>query len=179
MVLRAIVCSIVHDCNGCGERTRKRIRKIHLYIKKKIMTYRWLPSRRWNGNPRCCRLGFVFGCQLPAGANTSKCRTLTHTHTHRRRRSSTAREITFSSNLRIYWSHSPISCQTSNESFEWLHVLWTPLLCERRIIYNSHSSLCQQAIMDDFYCLYIAPCPSPRSLNARVNAVKTGNAFSS
>lgn len=68
------------------------------------------------------------------------------------------REITFFSNHRIYWAHSTIS------NMKWIISMVTRALVASQVVgaaKNSHLPFitCQLVIMDDFYCLYIAPCP--------------------
>lgn len=72
--------------------------------------------------------------------------------------SDTFREMTLFSNHQIYWAHSTLS------NMKWIMSTVTRAPAASQVVgaaKNSHLPFitCQLAIMDEFYCLYIAPCP--------------------
>lgn len=127
-MVRAFVSSITRLLRGW--RARARIRRIHLQQQKTMTTYRWLPSRRINGNPSYSWRRFVNKNRHP------------NIPTH------FAKWLSF----RITEFIEPIwRYPTWNESFQWLHVLWPHhKLLARRKIPIFHSSLANLLLWGTF-----------------------------
>lgn len=144
-------CVRLHDCYERD--ASSRIRRIHLQKKKKIMTYRWLPSRRMNGNPwcRCHRR------RLYTRREEERKKNQVPALWHIRKFDVSGNYFLFESpNLLRPFETRQFHVKQRNESFLgdgytcfWPH--FEVVICVRQIIHNSHSSLCQfDAIMEDF-----------------------------